>query len=135
MRKRYNITQRSMSILIVALLILSSVSVIFASGSCDSMCSIHEHMQKKLKSCCHNDLGNLLLRADHDCSLTDDSATEFPAVKTQITRSLSHKDINVERNLITSEFFSQFSSLRNYSTVHSNYKLAPIYLLDSVSLT
>ncbi len=137
MGKRYNIMQRSLSILIITLLVLSSINAIIASGKCDNMCSIHDHMQKKIKSCCHSDIANLLLIADQVCSMADNPVTEFPALKTQINRSLSQKDLSYsnERKIIAYESFSQFGSLHDYSTVHSKCKLAPLYLLDSVSLT
>ena len=137
MEKSNNIIEISMSILIIALLVLSPITTIFAYGKCDNMCSIHDHMQKNIKSCCHDDMVNLLLSLNHACSSIDIRVSEIPALKTQITRSLSHKDLSYtnDYDIITFESNSQFGSHCRYSTVHSKCKIAPIYILDSVSLT
>ncbi|MCH8299034.1 MAG: hypothetical protein IIC39_00635 [Candidatus Marinimicrobia bacterium] len=137
MEKSNNIMQTSMSILIIALLVLSPITTIFASDKCDNMCSIHDHMQKNMKSCCHGEMVNLLLSLNHACSSIDIRVSEIPALKTQITRSLSHKDLSYtnDYDIITFEPNSQFGSEYSYSTVHAKCKITPIYILDSVSLT
>ena len=137
MEKRVNITEVSMSTLIIALLLLSPITTIIASGKCDNMCSIHDHMQKNMKSCCHGEISNLLLSLNQACPSLDTRVSEIPALKTQITRSLSHKDLSYTNDyaIITFKSFSQFGSHYSYSTVHSKCKITPIYILDSVSLT
>ena len=115
----------------------TGVETIFADAKCDNMCSIHEHMQKNIMSCCHGERANLLLSLNHACSSVDIRVSDIPALKTKITRSLSHKDMSYTNDFAVNIFepFSQLGSHNNYSTVHSKCKIAPIYILDSVSLT
>ena len=137
MQKKHNIVQVSTGIIFVVLLVLPQFTAIFATANCDSMCSMHNHAQKEVKSCCHSDVLNVSMSSSQVCSVSANRVVEFPVVKTQLTRSSTSKVLisNALYHLVAPELPSQYGSFFNYSSVHLKYKETAIYLLDSVSLS
>ena len=137
MQNKHNIARVSMGIILVALLVSVQFTAILAAANCDNMCSMHNHTQKEVKSCCHGDVVNASISSIRVCSISVDKIAEYPIVKTQLTRSSNVKVLisNALYHLVASELTSQYGSFLNYSSVRLKYKDAAIYLIDSVSLS
>ena len=137
MQIRDNIVRVSTGIMLVVLLVLLQFTAIFATARCDDMCNMHNHVKKEVKSCCQRDVVDVSMSSSHACSVSANGVVEFPAVKTQLTRSSSFKALtsNTLSLLVASEPPSQYGSFFNYSSALWKYKETAIYLLDSISLT
>ena len=137
MQKKDNLARVSTGIILLILLVLIQFNAIFATPKCDSMCSMHNHAQKEVKGCCHSGVVNVSIRLSQVCSVSANRVVEFPAVKTQLTRSSTSKALisNALYDLAASELPSQYGSFFYYSSVHLKYKETAIYLLDSVFLS
>lgn len=137
MQKKDNIARASTGIILVVLLVLIQFSVIFSKAICDDMCNMHNHAQKEAKSCCHSDLINVSMSLNQVCSVSANRVVEYPAVKTQLTRSSASKVLssNALYHMFTSALPSQYGSFFYYSSTDLKYKETAIYLLDSISLS
>ncbi len=137
MHKKANITRMSTGMIFIVLLVLLQFSAVFATANCEGTCTMHNHAQKEMKSCCHGDALNYSMSLSQVCSVSANEVVEFPVVKTQLTRLSASKVLvsNASYFLDASELPSQYGSFYNYSSERLKCKGTAIYLLDSISLS
>ena len=125
------------NLVLLASLILVTFSSVFASTDCRSCTAHGVRFEKNTKSCCHAETPGLNIKAVAVCGDKDENTPIIESYTLKFARSNNFKEIIDSGDSRVSVNDNNYWNKKTDSSTDSplNIIKAPIYLLDSISLT